>query len=76
MQSIICSPFLTKIMCHYRKWKRYETRRCRSRCKTGLRTDIWNEIFAIGFVTEIKATEINNKKKEVQIRNTSLLLDL
>ena len=39
-------------------------------------TDMGNEIFAIGFGTRIMETELNKLKQVVQIRNTSLLLEL
>jgi len=61
--------------CLYRKWKRYKTCFGNS-CKTGARTNIRKEIFTIGFGTRIMGTEINEKKDVVQMRNTSLLLDL
>ena len=64
------------MICLYCIWNRYETRPGKSNCKTGAWTDISNEIFAIGFVTRIMATELNKKKEMFQSRNTSLLLDL
>jgi len=39
-------------------------------------TDLRNEIYAIGFGTRIMETELNKLKQVVQIRNTSLLLEL
>ena len=63
-------------MCRYSKWKRYETHSVKSRYKTGARTYISNEIFDIDFRTRIMTTELNKGKQVVQMRNTSLLIDL
>jgi hypothetical protein len=39
-------------------------------------TDMRDEIFAIGFGTRIMESGLNKQKQVVQIRNTSLLLEL